>query len=331
MTHEFLNIIEAYKNATQNNLRTVLATIVLVEGSSYRKEGTQMLIDQSNNYTGAISGGCVEQEVVRQSMSVFTTNCSKVFKYDGRYRLGCEGSIYVLIELFQPDNTLLSLIENAIKQRTPFSTSCSFRKEETSDTSFGTSFKFKTATVFNTSYEPESNNLTYTKTFQSLNRLFIFGIEHDAEKLSQMASFLGWEVIISGTEHSNINNTDFPYAKSTLNVKPEDIDSNEFCKNTAVIIMSHNYSKDLRFLQNIITSKVKYIGLLGPVRRREKLLNQLIETDIFIDDRVFDKIHGPVGLSIGSETPEEIALSIMAEVISVFKQKNVIPEYSQVI
>lgn len=319
MTHEFLKIIESYKRSVEKNLRTVIATIVHVEGSSYRKEGTQMLIDESYNITGALSGGCVEQEVVRQSISVFSSHCPKVFKYDGRFRLGCEGSIYILIELFHPDNNLLDLIQNAIRQRYPFLLSCSFLKDEISKPNFGTSFEFKDITIFNSNYEVGSGNLVFKHKFQPLNRLCIFGVEHDTKKLSQIASFLGWEVIVIATEQGTISAADFPFAKRVLTTKPEDLDPGIFCKNTAVVIMSHNFSKDLRFLLTIITKEVEYIGLLGPAHRKEKLLYEVIETNLLIDEMVFDKIHGPVGLPIGSETPEEISLSIMAEIISFFK------------
>ena len=329
MTHEFLKIIEACKSANKKNSRTVLATIVHVEGSSYRKEGTQMLIDEHQNITGALSGGCVEQEVIRQSISVFSSNCPKVFKYDGRYRLGCEGSIYILMELFLPDDNLIHLIEQAIQERQPFSLSCSFLKEEISKPSFGTSFEFKDTTVYNSNYEEESGNQIFKQKIQPLNRLCIFGVEHDAEKLSQMASFLGWEVIIIGSEYSTVNGSDFPFAKSVLTAKPEDLDQSLFCKNTAVVVMSHNYSKDLHFLLTIIASKVRYIGLLGPVHRRERLLNAILDTDLLIDDAFFDKIHGPVGLPIGSQTPEEIALSIMAEIIRFFKSGTKINNENQ--
>jgi xanthine dehydrogenase accessory factor len=143
-----------------------------------------------------------------------------------------------------------------------------------------------------------------------------------------MASFLGWEVIVIGSEYSAVNGSYFPFAKSVLTMKPEDLDPNLFCKNTAVVVMSHNYSKDLRFLLSIITSKVRYIGLLGPVHRREKLLNAILDTDLLIDDEVFDKIHGPAGLAIGSKTPEEIALSIMAEITSTWRTNPKQAEYA---
>lgn len=319
MTHEFIKIIDSYKKTSTNNTRTVLATIVHVEGSSYRKEGTRMLIDEYGTTTGALSGGCVEQEVIRQSVSVFSSGCAKVFKYDGRFRLGCEGSIYILIELFRPTNELLRLIEDAVQQRHVFSLSSSFRIDEISQPDFGTSFEFNTVSIHHATYQKESDNLVFTQEIEPLNRLCIFGTEHDAAKLSQLAYFLGWEVIIIGSEFSSVNSSDFPFAKAVLTIRPEDLNHDLFCKNTAIVVMSHNFSKDLRFVLQIITTKVRYIGLLGPVHRREKLLNAVLDTDLQIDDLVFDKIHGPAGMAIGSKTSEEIALAIMAEITSIWR------------
>lgn len=324
MTHEFSTILKAYANCAQGNLRTVLATIVHVDGSSYRKEGTQMLIDENRGITGALSGGCVEQEVIRQASSVFEDGCSKIFKYDGRYRLGCEGSIYILLEHFQPETELLTAIETAIVNRQYFTLTCSYRKEECCDPSLGSSFTTQSQTFHHSNYSTASGNLEYTHTFPPLRRLCIFGIEHDAGKLSQLASFLGWEVVILGTELSNVGPADFPFASSVLTQAPEELDPSLFCAHTAVVVMSHSYSKDLRFLLHVLASDVPYIGVLGPAHRRERLLDELIERQPHVDDHHIEKIHGPVGLPIGSETPEEIALSIMAEVVSVFKKELVV-------
>lgn len=322
MTHEFYRIVKSYKRLKSVNLRAVLATIVHVDGSSYRKEGTQMLIDENYEITGALSGGCVEQEVIRQSKSVFATNCAKVFVYDGRYRLGCEGKIYILIEAFHPDPLLLNKIEKSIEQRQTFWRSSSFLKEEISHQSFGTTFQFNDGSFSSLNCEGAANNLVFKKQIQPLNRLCIFGTEHDAEKLSQVASFLGWEVIIIGSESSAVSTADFPFAQDVLTVKPEDLDQDLFGENTAIVVMSHNFSKDLRFVLNVVNSKVKYIGLLGPVHRREKLLNAILDAETLIDETFFDKIYGPVGIPIESETPEEIALSIMAEITRFFKIAN---------
>jgi len=319
MTHEFFKIIKSYKKSVKNNVKTVLATIVYVEGSSYRKEGTQILIDENQNITSALSGGCIEKETIRQSLDVFKTGIPKVFIHDGRYRIGCKGSTYILLELFKPKTHILECIDQVVAERQSFSLICTFLKEEISKSSFGTSFEFKNHSICNNNNNKESSNLVLKLKIAPLNRLCIFGTEYDSEKLSQMATFLGWEVVVIGTQQCNISPNDFPLAANILTTKPEEIKPSFFCNNTAVVIMSHNYSNDLRFLESIITSDVRYIGLLGPVHRKEQLLNAIFETNLDIVETVFEKIHGPVGLAIGSESPEEVSLSIMAEIISIFK------------
>ena len=100
MTHEFKKIVHTYLQAQKEGLKTVLATVVAVDGSSYRGAGVRMLVVENNKTVGAISGGCVEKEVVHQAQSVFATGIAKMMTYDGRFRLGCEGTLYVLLENF---------------------------------------------------------------------------------------------------------------------------------------------------------------------------------------------------------------------------------------
>ncbi len=82
--------------------KAVLASVVALEGSSYRRPGVRMLLLEDGHMTGAVSGGCVEKEIFRQSESVFRTGIPKMMTYDGRYRLGCEGILYILLEPFRP-------------------------------------------------------------------------------------------------------------------------------------------------------------------------------------------------------------------------------------
>ncbi len=100
MTHEFKKIIKGHQNAQNLGLQSVIATVVALNGSSYRRPGVRMLITENGNMIGAVSGGCVEKEILKQSFSVFKTGMSKVMTYDGRYRLGCEGVLYILLEIF---------------------------------------------------------------------------------------------------------------------------------------------------------------------------------------------------------------------------------------
>lgn len=129
MTHEFKTIVENYRLAKKQGLKSVLATVVDLEGSSYRKPGVRMLILEDGNMIGAVSGGCVERDILRQSETVFKTGTAKMMTYDGRYRLGCEGILYILIEPFDPNETFLNCFETTLKKRKPFQIKSYFKRE----------------------------------------------------------------------------------------------------------------------------------------------------------------------------------------------------------
>ena len=100
MIHELKDIIRSAKIAQSKGIKTVLASVVSLDGSSYRRPGVRMSIQENGRMIGAVSGGCVEKEILRQAQQVFKTNSSTLMEYDGRYRLGCEGILYILIEPF---------------------------------------------------------------------------------------------------------------------------------------------------------------------------------------------------------------------------------------
>ena len=117
MTHELESILKAYQTNKNNGMQSVLATVVDLDGSSYRKPGVRMLIDAHQKTVGAVSGGCVEKDIVSQAQKVFESGEALIMTYDGRYRLGCEGVLYILIEPLELPQEQVSLILRQIKAR----------------------------------------------------------------------------------------------------------------------------------------------------------------------------------------------------------------------
>jgi len=149
----------------------------------------------------------------------------------------------------------------------------------------------------------------------------IFGAEHDAVQLCKLAHYNGWEVtVISGPLESKTIE-DFPGATAFFSVSPDALELDSIDHETAIILMSHNFANDLKYLLELKDTKPAYIGLLGPTKRREKLLSQFIEYCPEIDDAFVEGIHGPAGLNIGAETPQEIAISIISEILSVVRNQ----------
>lgn len=323
MTHELKNIFTAYQSYGKSGSKAVLATVVALEGSSYRRPGVRMLILDNGKMIGAVSGGCVEKEVQRQAESVLQSGIPKVMTYDGRYRLGCEGILYILIEPFIPDETTVNIFWQTIKERKHFELISSFQRTETASSDYGTLFKFGDShKALRPNYKGYIGGESFEQTMTPCFKLIIIGSEHDAVQLCSYASLTGWEVTIIAGPAEEKNEMDFPGVQDFKAQLPEEFDPLIIDNQTAVVLMTHSYVKDLKYLVAIKEVTPIYLGLLGPAARREKLLNELIEYHPEISETFFDSVYGPSGINIGAETPQEIAISIMAEILTVIRKKE---------
>jgi len=325
MTHEFKIIVEAGINAKRNGLKSVLASVVALNGSSYRKPGVRMLVLENDTMIGAVSGGCVEKEILLQSQKVFKTGKAIVMTYDGKYRLGCEGVLYILIELFNPKEDFLKAFFNCLNERNTFEILSYFSKEEGFKRELG-SFVNIDDRLFSLNgsitNNIESNLSVFQQKMVPCFKLIVIGAEHDAVQLCAIASQLGWEVtIIAGIkENKTIDN--FPNAKEFFAIIPEDLDTSNIDNQTAIVLMNHNFGYDLHYLIALKNTTSNYIGVLGPSKRRDDLLSNLIEYSPEIKEEFLDTIHGPAGLNLGSITPQEIAISIISEILAVTRKKQ---------
>ncbi|MCW5515219.1 XdhC family protein [Muriicola sp. Z0-33] len=326
MTHELKKIVLAYQAAKEKGMAATLATVVALDGSSYRRPGVSMLILEDGSMVGAVSGGCVEKEIKRQASSVFKTQVPKVMTYDGRYRLGCEGILYILLEPFNPDETFISLFWNIINIRADFQIKSYYNKEEGTSKAYGSILKTNEATIaFRTAFEASGQTAVFSQKMSPCFRLLVMGAEHDAVQICSYAALTGWEVIVVVPPDEQKSIKDFPGAHEFLPVAPEEFDTATIDDQTAIILMTHSFVKDLKFLLRLKDITPIYLGLLGPALRREKLLGQFLEHSPEVPDAFFDSIHGPAGIGIGAETPQEIAISVLSEIISVVRQHKPIP------
>jgi xanthine dehydrogenase accessory factor len=327
MTHEFKDIVTAYLMATEKGLKTVLATVVDLDGSSYRKPGVRMLLLENGDMIGAVSGGCVEKDIARRAVSLFEDGKSKMMVYDGRFRLGCEGILYILIETFNPNDSFVFAFFECLNIREEFKFGSYYRKDEGVFNGLGTyvelqEVRYSVSETSEGNREKNDSLLLFTQTMRPCFKLMIFGAEHDAVQLCKFAALNGWEVtVVAGPmESKTIEN--FPGATDFCAASPDMSELSKIDDQTAIVLMSHNFANDLKFLIELKDSKPIYLGILGPAHRREKLLSQLIEYYPDVNEKFIDLIHGPAGLNIGAETPQEIAISILSEILSVMRNKR---------
>lgn len=323
MLHELKDIIRSAQLAETKGIKTCLASVVSLDGSSYRRPGVRMSVQSDGKMIGAVSGGCVEKEVLRQAQSVFESNQPKLMVYDGRYRLGCEGILYILIEPFQPDASFYDAFEEQCQSRKSFTISSSFSKKE-EHIHFGIStFYLNNASFKMRAHDDHEDFLdVFDQTIKPGFKLVIVGSEHDAVQLCKYASSTGWEVDIVAPPDDPKSITNFPGASHYLGISEQEFEELELDSQTAMVFMTHSYVKDLKYLLASVNKEVPYIGLLGPSKRREKLMNEMLERNEDIPDEFFDRLHGPAGINIGAETPQEISISILAEILSVIRNQK---------
>ena len=326
MTHEFKKIVQTYKQLEGSGCKAVMATVVALEGTSYRRPGVRMLIMDDGRMVGAVSGGCVEKEIFRQSESVFRSGIPRVMTYDGRYRLGCEGVLYILIEPFSPSPDFFKSFGEVLEKREDFRIVSYYVPQDTPGEKFGSMFiTAKAKFPLRKGYIEAADTASFGETLQPCFRLLILGSEHDAVQLCSFASLSGWEVDVVASPAEEKNAADFPGARQLINTLPELFDTGKIDHQTAIVLMTHSYVKDLKFLLQLKDSRPVYLGLLGPAARREKLLNEFLEHCPEVSEEFFGSIHGPAGLNLGAETPQEIAIAVLAEILTVIRDKEPIP------
>jgi len=327
-----------------------------VEGSAYRKAGARMLITEDGQLTGAISGGCLEGDALRKARMVILQQEPLLVTYDTMddddaklgVGLGCNGIIHILIEPINDEQTNpITLLKAAMSSRgysvlvtvfsienrkapQPGSCLCLIDGQTLQNGLAVLPYKNELLKDAKNTLDNQRSAITayqgytaFVECVKPLISLVIIGAGNDAIPLSSIAAILGWNIAIVDGRPNYASVERFPLVQKLVVAKPERVlDNLEINEWTAFVLMTHNYNYEIAFLKELLPLHVSYIGILGPRKKLERMLDELEENGAAITERDLETIHGPVGLDIGSETSEEIALSIVAEIKAVFSARN---------
>ncbi|NMP30906.1 XdhC family protein [Thalassotalea sp. M1531] len=298
--------------------RYVLAVIINTQGATYRKAGTLMLINERQQCTGLLSGGCLEADIALHAQAVFSEQNVKLLEYDltadadllWGLGLGCEGAIDILLLPLSPENNHLdfNVLLTTIEQRKQGRYWISLPEK-------GEELAFLAKAIFSGQHKVPKEANTSSGRWLSIPvtpaiSVAILGAGPDAIPLANMAIQMGWQVTVHDHRENALAAIDFDLAVNKVKLRAENSQSGYFKQFNAAIVMTHNLSFDQQYLATLLTSEVSYIGLLGPKARRDKMLETVGSNYASHAERVF----GPVGLNIGGRSPQAIALSILAEV-----------------
>jgi len=359
---EILDIIDAYTAAAAAGKRMALATVVHVEGSSYRRPGARMLVTDDGNLTGAISGGCLEGDALRKALLAINQQQNKLVTYDTTdeddakfgVQLGCNGIVHILFEPIDPQQLIHPvnlLIELSLKRQdgvlvTLFSLSrplssvpgtCLLILPETviaagpkeeqdlSAIAEAANHALLTRKSFIQEYELNGESFTaFAEFIQPPVSLVIAGAGNDAFPLAAISAILGWQTTIVDGRATHASLQRFPKVAQIIVAKPDQVLSQlEIDAQTVFVLMTHNYNYDLALLKHLLSQKQPvYIGSLGPKKKLERMFGDLKNEGVTLTKAQLSKIYGPVGLDLGAETAEEIALSIVAEIKKVLSKNS---------
>ena len=339
-----------------------LATITRVRGSTYRRAGARLLIRQDGTTIGSISGGCLEGDVVEAAREVMQTGRPRMLTYDltadddavWGLGLGCNGAIDVLVEPVRHADELdaASLLQQAIDDRRsaalvtviaspnggpPVGSRVFVPEEGAATGSLGSSALDAAATAAalrgiadrRTAIVPlevPGGGELFVEVLARPVPLLVCGAGHDALPVVRLAHDLGWWVMVADSRPAFATRERFPEADEVFLVEDRDVPTKvRIDRDTYAVVMTHNFLHDLELLRGLLTTSAHYIGLLGPRARTEKLLVELEKQGVVLDDAQRARLHGPVGLDTGADSPEEIALSITAEILAVHNRRAATP------
>ncbi len=309
------------KQHQEANNPLVLVTLVKTSGSSYKKPGAMMLVEKDGTAHGLISGGCLEADVAEHAKKVFINGQAITLTYDMSddsifgLGAGCDGILVLVLQLLADDYLPLSAMNPFSKQAG--SLTLMINDCEQTGLAIG-GFAIKKHKVIESekgAYEVLKKTLVPLH-FRPPPRITVCGAGIDVYPLIQMLQILQWHVQVIDHRRGRLSVPDFSQIKTTL-VNPSNLPSNQFNQGSdAVVIMTHNLEHDAAYLEHFGNSEVSWIGLLGPRKRRNKVL----ELAGIKAEALKHRLHAPVGLNIGGHMPETIAVSIVAQLQQFFTQ-----------
>ena len=352
--HELQAITNAFNQSQQRGETTFLATIVNTFGSTYRQKGAKMLITETREMVGTLSGGCVENDLWQYTKQIF--NQPLLITYDATseedliwgFGLGCNGKVQILLEKLEHTDNLspLNLIRQCLKNNLHGALATIFAIEGNIDLLIGSRLLiYPDDTIYTNIPNRDLNQVIASDTIAAKNNLqstvnkyqlssatvevfieaiklppslIIFGAGRDVLPLVKLAKVLGWQVAVVDCRAQESTYQRFALADKIMLTRREiisqQISVNEY---TVAVIMTHNYFDDRDIIKFLLPTSIPYLGVMGAKKRTAKILEELNPTPTQLA-----KLYSPIGLDIGADTPAEIASAIITEIQAVLAQRQ---------
>ena len=282
-------VIRFFEERRSRNETLILATVIETDGSTYSKAGEQMLIDNDGNFCGMLSGGCLEGDLVERSRSVIEKGAAQTVTYDlgsddelWGLGVGCEGTMHILLQPLTTQNgyePFVSIVQ-VLEGHTP------------------------------ASIEIRSDGATFSVEILPIPSLLVMGAGLDSEPVVKMAAELGWRCSVVDHRPAYIQDRDYGDAAVTTCTPTEALGTTlDLSIFDLALVMSHHLVSDRTYLRQLASTEIGYVGLLGPPKRRDRLLGEIGS----LSKKLEGRIHAPAGIQLGGRGAGPIAIEIIAE------------------
>jgi xanthine dehydrogenase accessory factor len=347
---ELTDVLQAIESLSARGDKLALATIVAVRGSTYRRPGARLLVPEEGDLVGNISGGCLENDVADVAKIVMHEGVARIVSFDltadddavWGWGLGCNGAFELFVEPADKAAEVAGALRAALEEDRPIcmvtvldstvpgveqGDRMLVRPDGDVERPFpdGTvapaareaaleqlaSERSEIRTLVGTSGEARA----FVEVLEPPLRLVVCGAGHDAIPLVRQAAALGWSAVVADDRPEFLSHERFPDAAGFVLVeRPDKVgEIAPIDERTYVVVMTHNFLRDKDYVRSLLTTPVRFIAMLGPAVRTERVLTELREEGVHVDGA---RIRGPAGLDLGAEGPDEIATAICAEIVA---------------
>ncbi|MPZ53451.1 MAG: hypothetical protein GEU79_12090 [Acidimicrobiia bacterium] len=323
-------VITAVKQWSERDTDFALITVIGVRGSTYRGLGARQAMGADGTSVGTVSGGCLDVALREEVAEVIATGKARTVSFDlssdddeiWGWGIGCNGVTEVLVEPGSSALTLADMIESHEHRQGVIVHQIGPEPERVIKlTAEEGPLGEAVGDVLNDRRHKRievGNTVYFLEVVGAAPSLVVCGAGHDALPMVEYADLVGFDVTVVDDRSTFLDVERFPRARSLINSRPSELAAAvDLGPGTSVIIMSHNYIRDLEYLGSVVGTSVDYIGTLGPGRRLQRLLDDLVADGFEITPDDLDRLHGPAGLDIGADGPRQIALAVVSEVLAV--------------
>jgi xanthine dehydrogenase accessory factor len=311
------DVLDTIERWASDGLRFATATVVKTERSAPRQPGAVLAVSERGEVAGSVTGGCVEPAVYEEAQDVLAGGAPRLVSYgiadEDAFEVGlpCGGTVHIFLASGERD--LIAELARAVRSERPIALAVTIS---------GSKIGEQHLVDLNGHFEPAIEGDTFFLPFAPRPEMYVFGAVDHAAAVARVGQFLGYRVTICDARARFATRERFPDVDEVVVEWPDEfLRRSPVDERTAICVLTHDHKFDVPLLKVALETPAGYIGAMG-ARRTSESRNERLRAEGVTDDQLA-RIHAPIGLKIGSRTPEEVAVAVAAEIVATRRQAPV--------